>query len=165
MPPVLAIVGSANAGKTTLLEQLIASLSARGLRIASIKHSHHQPGMDTPGKDSWRLKQAGAVTSFLVGLTQLQMVADIEDAMNPNMLTDRYCADIDLVLVEGYASMPGAKIEVLRADCCRHLRCHPSELLAVVTDLPAVQAGLLQIGLNDIAALTEFVLNWVSTHD
>lgn len=65
--PVLSIVGRSNSGKTTLLEKIIIALTAQGMRIATIKHSHHQPEMDQPGKDSWRHKQAGASASLLVG--------------------------------------------------------------------------------------------------
>jgi len=162
--PVLSIVGSSNSGKTTLVEQLIAVLAGKGLRIASIKHSHHQPEMDMPGKDSWRHKQAGAVTSFLVGPSQMMMVADIEQEINPNLLADRFCDAYDLVLVEGYASLPGAKIEVLRAERSMHLLCHPSELLAVVTNVPSVYPELLQFDLDDIEALSAFVLRWIH-HD
>jgi len=158
--PVLSIVGHSNAGKTTLLEKLVRHLAAQGLRIATIKHSHHQPELDSPGKDSWRHKQAGAEASFLVGSAQMMMVADVKQELNPYMLANRFCAGFDLVLVEGYASLPGAKIEVLRAACGTGLRCHPTALLAVVSDLPdLLQPGLLQIGLDDIDGLADFILN------
>ena len=159
--PILSIVGYSNAGKTTLMEKLVGRLSAQGLRIATVKHSHHQPELDEAGKDSWRHKQAGAQTSFLIGPEQMLMVADIRQELNPNLLASRYCADFDLVLVEGYGSLPGAKIEVLRAARSNSLRYDPAELLAVVTDVAQLHADLLHIGLSDINGLVEFVLNWM----
>ncbi len=161
---ILSIVGRSNSGKTTLLEKLVARLSAEGLRIATIKHSHHQPEMDTPGKDSWRHKQAGAEASLLVGPERMLMVQDVEEDLNPRLLAERYFSDFDLLLVEGYASLPGDKIEVLRAERSTQLRCQPGALLAVVTDLPCVQAGLPQFGLDDIEGLSEFILHWIR-HD
>jgi len=162
--PLLSIVGFSNAGKTTLVEKLVAHLTGLGLRIATIKHSHHQPQLDRPGSDSWRHKQAGTGLSLLVGPEHLMMVADIEQELNPHLLANRYCSDFDLVLVEGYSSLAGAKIEVLRKASGTTLRCHPSELLAVVTDLPQLQAGLPHFGLDDVDGLADFVLNWMKSN-
>ncbi len=164
MIPILSIVGRSNSGKTTLMEKLIAVLTCRGLRIGAIKHSHHQPEMDTPGKDSWRHKQAGAAASILIGPERMLMVQDIKEDMNPRLLAERYFSDFDLLLVEGYASLPGDKIEVVRADRSTDLRCHPDELLAVVTDVPSIHSGLPQFELDDIEGLSEFVLHWIR-HD
>ncbi|MDQ6963325.1 MAG: molybdopterin-guanine dinucleotide biosynthesis protein B, partial [Mariprofundales bacterium] len=117
--PILSLVGRSNSGKTTLMERLVTGLVAQGLRIATIKHSHHQPELDTPGKDSWRHKQAGAATSLLVGPERMLMVSEVDQSLNPQLLTERLFGDYDLVLVEGYASVPGEKIEVLRAEIGR----------------------------------------------
>ncbi|GAV21140.1 molybdopterin-guanine dinucleotide biosynthesis protein B [Mariprofundus micogutta] len=163
--PILSIVGYSNAGKTTLMEKLVEKLTAQGLSIATIKHSHHQPELDTPGKDSWRHKNAGAEASFLVGPEQMMMVADIQHELNPRLLAEQYCIDFDLVLVEGYASLPGEKIEVLRAARSDSLRCDPTELLAVVTDLVDLQVEVKQIGLDDIESVAGFVLNWMHKRD
>ncbi|HXS30012.1 MAG TPA: molybdopterin-guanine dinucleotide biosynthesis protein B, partial [Steroidobacteraceae bacterium] len=59
-PKALGIAGWSGAGKTTLLIRLIPELARRGLRIATIKHAHHEFDVDTPGKDSWEHRQAGA---------------------------------------------------------------------------------------------------------
>jgi len=161
MVPVLSIVGRSNSGKTTLVEKLIARLSAQGLRIATIKHSHHQPEMDAPGKDSWRHKQAGAATSFLIGPQQMMMVADIQEQLNPNLLASRYCDGFDLVLVEGYNSLPGAKIEVVRAARSTELRCAPEELIALVSDVDALELSVPRFGLDDDQALAAWILGWL----
>jgi len=161
MVPVLSIVGRSNSGKTTLVEKLIARLSAQGLRIATIKHSHHQPEMDAPGKDSWRHKQAGAATSFLIGPQQMMMVADIQEQLNPNLLASRYCDGFDLVLVEGYNSLPGAKIEVVRAARSTELRCAPEELIALVSDVDTLELSVPRFGLDDDQALAAWILGWL----
>jgi len=159
--PVLSIVGSSNSGKTTLMEKLVAHLTAQGLRIATIKHSHHQPELDTPGKDSWRHKQAGAASSFLIGPQQMMMVADIEDELNPDLLANRYCQGFDLVLVEGYNTLPGAKIEVLRAARSNTLRCDPDDLIAVVTDVNTLDLAVPHFDLDDDQAVVAFILQWL----
>jgi molybdopterin-guanine dinucleotide biosynthesis protein B len=159
--PILSIVGHSNAGKTTLLEKLVARLCAQGLRIATVKHCHHQPEFDQPGKDSWRHKHAGAVTTFLVGSQRLAMVKDIDATPTPQNLLRQYGDDYDLMLVEGYSSLLGKKIEVLRAACQHSLRCPEQDLLAVVSDISTLPKHLNVISLNDIDSLTTLVCQWM----
>ena len=159
--PVLAIVGFSNSGKTTLMEKLISALSAEGLDVCTIKHSHHQPEMDTPGKDSWRHKHAGAKGSLLVGPEQLLMVADIQKPLTPQEMADAYFPHADLVLVEGYVSMPCAKIEVVREGRSADMRCEPSELIAVVTDMQDLSVNIPKLDLNDTQQVTTFILDWL----
>ena len=159
--PILSLVGYSNSGKTTLMEKLVAGLVAKGLRIATIKHSHHQPEMDTPGKDSWRHKQAGASTSLLVGPEKMLMVSDVDEALNPELLTARLFSDYDLVLVEGYASVAGPKIEVVRAERSQALRCNENELVAVATDITDLKVSLPLLDMNDIESLIDFMLHWM----
>ncbi len=159
--PILAIVGFSNSGKTTLMEKLITALSAEGLDVCTMKHSHHQPEMDTPGKDSWRHKHAGAKGSLLVGPEQLLMVADIQKPLTPQEMADAYFPHVDLVLVEGYASMPCAKIEVVREARSTDMRCEPSELIAVVTDIQDLGVNIPKLDLNDTQQVTTFILDWL----
>ncbi len=159
--PVLAIVGFSNSGKTMLMEKLIAALSVEGLDVCTIKHSHHQPEMDTPGKDSWRHKHAGAKGSLLVGPEQLLMVANVQKPLSPQEMADAYFPHADLVLVEGYASMPCAKIEVVREARSADMRCNPSELLAVVTDMQDLHVNIPKLDLNDMQQVATFILDWL----
>ena len=159
--PILSIVGYSNSGKTTLMEKLVAGLVAKGLRIATIKHSHHQPEMDTPGKDSWRHKQAGASTSLLVGPEKMLMVSDVDEALNPQLLASRLFTDYDLVLVEGYASVSGPKIEVVRAERSQELRCNEDELVAIVTDILDFKVNVPVLDLSDSDAVIDFILQWM----
>jgi len=159
---VLAIVGFSNSGKTTLMEKLILALSAHGLHVCSIKHSHHQPEMDTPGKDSWRHKQAGAKGALLVGPEQLLMVADIPKPLTPQEMANKYFPDADLVLVEGYASMTCPKIEVVERSTA--LRCaNDLELLAVATDIDDFDVSIPKLDLNDTDEVAQFILGWLNS--
>jgi len=159
--PILSLVGYSNSGKTILMEKLVAGLVAKGLRIATIKHSHHQPEMDTPGKDSWRHKQAGASTSLLVGPEKMLMVSDVDETLNPELLTARLFRDYDLVLVEGYASVAGPKIEVVRAERSQELRCNEDELIAVATDILDLKVSVPLLDMNNTQVLTAFVFQWL----
>src|SRR3990172_1417227 len=99
-PPIFSFIGHSGSGKTTLIEKLVRKLSGRGLRVAVIKHAHHKVVLDTPGKDSFRYKQAGAAISMLVTANELQLVADAVDRREPEQLAQRFLGEADMVLAE-----------------------------------------------------------------
>lgn len=159
-PAVFIFVGHSGSGKTTLIEKLLRELSGRGLRVATIKHAHHKVVLDTPGKDSWRYKQAGAVMSMLVTSSELQLVADAVDQREPEQLAQRFLGEADLVLAEGFSHAAGVKIEVLRRECSTTPRCGIGDgLIAIVTDVEAVYPQLPHFALDDISGIVQFMLD------
>jgi molybdopterin-guanine dinucleotide biosynthesis protein B len=159
-PPVFIFVGHSGAGKTTLIEKLVGELSARGLRVATIKHAHHKVVLDTPGKDSWRYKQAGAVMSMLVTSNALQLVADAVDRREPAQLAQRFMGEADIVLAEGFSHASGVKIEVLRREHSTTPRCVIEDgLIAIITDVADVYAQLPHYALDDIDGIVRFMLD------
>lgn len=165
MSKVISIVGHSGSGKTTLVEKLVCELSNRGLKIATIKHAHHKVELDTPGKDSYRYKAAGAAMSMLLTRDALQLVADAPtgrepDEREPEQLARRFMNNADLVLAEGFSHAPGAKIEVLRRACGKAPRCTIDDgLIAIVTDMDEVYPGLPHFALEDIAGIAQFLLS------
>ncbi len=160
MSNVFTVVGHSGSGKTTLVEKLLPELCSRGLRVATIKHAHHKVVLDTPGKDSFRYKQAGAVMSMLVTSNELQLVADAVDRRDPEQLAQRFLGEADLVLAEGFSHSPGAKIEVLRRENGKPPRCAIEDgLIAIVTDMHEVYPQLPHFGLEDIAGIAQFILD------
>ena len=158
-PLVISIVGHSGSGKTTLVEKLVRELSGRGLCIATIKHAHHKVELDTPGKDSYRYKAAGAAMSILLTRDALQLVADAKLEREPEQLARRFMGEADMVLAEGFSHAPGAKIEVLRRACEKPPRCTIADgLIAVVTDMDEIYPELPHFGLEDIAGITAFLL-------
>jgi len=158
--PVFIVVGHSGSGKTTLVEKLLRELSGRGLRVATIKHAHHKVVLDTPGKDSFRYKQAGAVMSMLVTSNELQLVADAVERRDPEQLAQRFLGEADLVLAEGFSHSPGEKIEVLRRENGKPPRCTVEDgLIAIVTDMDEAYPQLPHFGLEDIAAIAQFILD------
>ena len=156
---VISIVGHSGSGKTTLVEKLIRELCARGVKVATIKHAHHKVELDTPGKDSFRYKDAGAVMSMLLTRDALQLVADAKTERDPEQLAQRFMGEADLVLAEGFSHAPGAKIEVLRRACDKPPRCAIEDgLIAIVTDMDEVYPQLPHFGLEDVSAIVDFIL-------
>ena len=117
--PVIGMVGFSGSGKTTLLEKVIVLLKQHQLRIAVIKASHHDIDFDTPGKDSYRLRKAGADTTLLCAKQRWLMIHDQHDpGINPplaDMIDVVRQTSPDLVLIEGFKQETFAKIAVNRS--------------------------------------------------
>jgi molybdopterin-guanine dinucleotide biosynthesis adapter protein len=159
MANIFIFVGHSGSGKTTLIEKLLRELSGSGLQVATIKHAHHKVRLDTPGKDSWRYKQAGASISMLVTSDELQLVADAVDRREPEQLAQRFLGEADLVLAEGFSHAGGVKIEVLRRECSATPRCAVEDgLIAMVTDADEVYPQLPHFALDDINGIVQFML-------
>jgi len=104
--PVLGFAAVSGTGKTTLLTRLIPVLCERGLRCAVIKHSHHDVEIDRPGKDSHRLREAGAGQVILASPHRTFWVQEGDGISEPrlsDLLARLDTASLDLVLVEAEA--------------------------------------------------------------
>ena len=131
-PAVVAFVGGHNSGKTTLVAALIPRLAARGLAVGTIKHTTKDAEDDVPGKDSHRHAAAGAAVAGFVtpGRTTARRFGPeprFEDVI------DTSYSDCDVVLVEGYKSLPVPRIEIVRAGTSRPAVESP---VARVSDVP-----------------------------
>lgn len=109
-PPYVRIIGPKNSGKTCLVEALVGRLSSLGLRVGTIKHDAHDFQIDHPGKDTWRHRQAGSVTTLICSATQLALMSDLSDPPAVADLVQQYFGNCDVVLVEGYKSDTGPAI-------------------------------------------------------
>ena len=156
LPSIVSIVGKSNSGKTTLIERLIPALSARGYRIGTIKHSHHDIDLDQPGKDSYRHKGAGAEAVMMAGPNRIALVKDVADAQLDDLLG--YFKDLDLIITEGYKRTTRPKIEVCRAARSGTPLCadDPS-LVALVTDLDLDHLAVPVFLPDDIQGLADFI--------
>jgi molybdopterin-guanine dinucleotide biosynthesis adapter protein len=136
--PRVHLVGLKNAGKTTLMIELIGELRRRNYRVGAIKHSPHAHPLDQPGKDSFRHGEAGASpTAFVTGAGTAVFLDASPGADIYALLTPLY-ADCDLILVEGDIRSPGPRVEVWRAALGRPpLACENPDILAVISDDPA----------------------------
>ncbi|TVQ39775.1 MAG: molybdopterin-guanine dinucleotide biosynthesis protein B [Geminicoccaceae bacterium] len=157
---VFGIVGWKNSGKTTLTERLVAHLSAEGVTVSTIKHTHHDVDLDQPGKDSWRHRRAGAVETLLATPTRTMLIHERRAAPEPPL--DTLLArlqPVDLVLVEGFKYHPHPKLEVSRRAIGRPLiaRTEPS-IVALATDYLPDGTDLPRFELDQVAAIARFIL-------
>ncbi len=57
---IIGVYGFQDAGKTTLVEDLVRALVRKGHTVASVKHTTHAKSVDSEGKDTWRHWKAGS---------------------------------------------------------------------------------------------------------
>lgn len=140
-PQTVCIVGRQNAGKTTLLESLVACWSQQGLCVAVLKHDGHadvRTNTEVPGapgadrrRDDWekdnsdtaRYAAAGADATWVAGGGQslLRFVRDLQveelDQMAARLT--RSLADVgqapDVIAAEGWKHCGWPKVAVIRS--------------------------------------------------
>lgn len=162
MPKVLAVSGVKNSGKTTVLEGLVARLSAQGLKAAVVKHDGHQFEADRPGTDSFRHLAAGAVGTAVFDGEKFQLVR--RAAVTENDLIPLF-PEADVILLEGFKDSRWPKVEVVRAGNSDGPVCDPATLLALVTDLPLSLPGVPVLALEDGDGLAQLVAAYVKGGD
>ena len=148
-------------GKTTLLERLIPTLTARGLVVSLIKHSHKNVDIDRPGKDSWRLRESGCKEVLLLGNERWALMHELRGAPEPDLdyLISRmkHC---DVVLIEGFKHGDFPKLEVWRSTQ-NQPTLHPTwgGIVGIACDISPPAANVPCIPLDNIEAIADFVLN------
>lgn len=158
---VFGIAGHSGMGKTTLLERLVPALTARGLVVSLIKHSHKAIEIDRPGKDSYRLREAGCSEVLLLGNDRWALMHELRGAEEPPLdyLLSRL-QDCDLVLVEGFKGGEFPKLEVWRAEVGKPtLWPDWPGIVAIATDTAPPSTDVARLDLADVAAVADFVLS------
>jgi molybdopterin-guanine dinucleotide biosynthesis protein B len=161
--PVLAIVGWKNSGKTTLATKLIAELTRRGFRVASIKHAHHDADIDREGTDTLRLRAAGAGEVALVTSRRWAIIHELGGDPEPTLdETLARLSPADIVIVEGYKRESIPKIEVRRREARQTDPMAPGDanIVAVAADHAANGVGRPVFRIDAIAAIADFVVDW-----
>ncbi len=158
---VFGITGWKNSGKTTLTERLVAELTARGYRIATVKHAHHDFDIDKPGADSFRHRAAGAVETAIVSGRRWALMHELRDEPEPALgeILARL-SPCDLVLVEGYKREAHAKIEVRRtgARSSEPLCRNDPAIVAIAADHIVDEPHLPVFAIDDVTAIADFIL-------
>ena len=157
---IIGLAGWSGSGKTTLVTGVIPVLAGRGLKIATVKHAHHEFDTDRPGKDSWLHRQAGASEVAIVSSRRWAIVHELHDEPEPP-LADVLAklSPVDLVIVEGFKRHSHPKLEVYRAAVGKPL-LHPDDdcIVAVATDAPLRQALVPVVMLNDLESVANVLL-------
>ncbi len=164
--PLLGFVAASGTGKTTLLAAVIPLLSAAGLRVGCIKHTHHPFDIDRPGKDSYLLRQAGAQQILIGGRDRWALIVEADTGEEPpltDMIARMQLDALDVILVEGFklASLP--KIEIHRAELGDSVQCEDERtIIALATNQkPAPNVSVPVLNLDDARDVARFILDRV----
>jgi molybdopterin-guanine dinucleotide biosynthesis adapter protein len=152
---IIGLAGWSGSGKTTLVTKVIPVLVERGLRVATVKHAHHDFDTDQPGKDSWLHRRAGASEVAIVSARRWAIVHELGREPEPELMEVlAKLSAVDLVIVEGFKRHPHPKLEVYRAEVGKPL-LHPDDdcIVAVATDKAVPEAQVPVVMLNDIETI------------
>ncbi|OOH89132.1 bifunctional molybdenum cofactor guanylyltransferase MobA/molybdopterin-guanine dinucleotide biosynthesis adaptor protein MobB [Pasteurellaceae bacterium 15-036681] len=154
--PLLAITGYSGTGKTTLLEKLIPALTKRNIKVGLIKHSHHNVDVDKAGKDSYRMRMAGANPTMVVCDQRWALMAETTELASFDFLLQQFeHKNVDLVLVEGFKHEGLPKIQLHRKGIEKPLPELDRFTLATATDYPLDRENWLDI--NNLEQIADFI--------
>lgn len=165
--PMVGFVAPSGTGKTTLLRKLVPALRERGVRVGYLKHTHHAFQIDTPGKDSYEIAEAGADQVMLASTRGWALIdrrpAPVTDLADADLadFSARFDADrLDLLLVEGFHRSRYPKIEVHRSSSGQGLMYpRDKDIIAVATDTDlAGDEHPPALPIDDPAAIVEFIV-------
>jgi len=157
--PVLGFAASSGTGKTTLISRLIPILNERGLKVGLVKHSHHDFDIDQPGKDSYRLRKAGASPVVLVSSHRRAVITELP-SQEPTLEEQLYCFSndpVDLVIVEGFKHEVFPKIELHREELnCAFLHTDDPSIIAIASNTN-VNSNIPCLSINAPEQVADFI--------
>ncbi len=159
---VYGVVGWKNAGKTGLMERLVAEITGRGFTVSTVKHAHHTFDVDHPGKDSHRHRIAGAREVLLASGARFALMHELRGAEEPPL--DAHLArlsPVDLVLIEGYKRDGHPKVEAHRAETGNALIAPGDPTVRAVASDVALELDRPVFDLNDTKTIADFILREV----
>lgn len=157
---VIGVAGFKNAGKTTLVEKLVAELTRRGFRISTVKHAHHSFDIDHEGRDSFRHRKAGATEVAVVSAQRWAIIHELRERPEPSL--DAILAKMapaDLVIIEGYKRDSHPKIEVrnLALDHPELARSDPT-VIAIAANGDVAGEPVPVFDRDDVRSLSDFII-------
>ena len=158
--PIIGIAGWKKSGKTTLTEKLIREFTARGHKVAAVKHAHHEFQIDDGDTDSARHRRAGAQQMAIVSGKRWAIVSELKGVPEPNF--EEVIASLepaDLIIVEGYKSAPIPKIEARRLESRtkKPLAEDDRLVIAIAADHAVEDTQLPTFQLNEITKIADFI--------
>ncbi len=166
--PVLGIAAWSGTGKTTLLEKLLPRLGEYGLNVAVIKHAHHSFDVDQPGKDSYKLRSAGAAPVLVASRQRFALMQETPGQDEPDLgqlIAMMVPHKPDLVIVEGFKAWPIPKLVLYRDGIGDAAILTGQWVEAVALSAPPpidLAASVAQLDLDDSEAVAQWVVTWLS---
>ena len=158
--PILSVVGNSGSGKTVYLEKLIPELKSRGIRLGVVKNDAHGFDIDIPGKDSWRLTQAGADITMIASPKKLAVIEQWAEKESLELMANRM-NNVDLIITEGFRTGNAPKIEIRRAACDHEPIFKGEQLFAIVSDVATHEGFVPCFPLDNPKPLADFIMDYI----
>ncbi|MEL7258084.1 MAG: molybdopterin-guanine dinucleotide biosynthesis protein B [Pseudomonadota bacterium] len=156
---VYGVVGWKNAGKTGLMERLVAEITGRGYSVSTVKHAHHSFDVDHEGKDSHRHRVAGATEVLLASRNRFALMHELRDEDEPTLeMLLAKIAPVDLVLIEGYKRDAHPKVEAHRQEPGNPLIAPDDPTIRAVASDVKLDLDRPVFDLDDTRAIADFIL-------
>ena len=157
---VIGVAGFKNSGKTTLVEKLVAALTARGHRVSTVKHAHHSFDIDHEGRDSFRHRKAGATEVAVVSRSRWAIIHESRGEDEPPLQEILgKLAPCDLVIVEGYKRDGHDKIEVRNLALDHPALAGDDPTVVAIAATGAIAGAPVPVfDRDDVAALVDFIV-------
>lgn len=163
--PRFGVVGWKNTGKTTLVCRLVKELTARGYRVATVKHAHVNFDIDHEHTDSHAHREAGATEVAIVSPRRWAIMHENTEA-EPEASLDQMIERLspcDLVMIEGFKGATHQKIEIRKADAGQApWLCEiDSKIVALAFDQrnqPTAPRPLPAFARDEIAAIADLIV-------
>lgn len=155
---IFGVTGWKNTGKTGLVERLVQHFTQQGFRVSTIKHAHHAFDVDTPGRDSYRHREAGASEVLVCSKNRFALMHELRDDPEPTL--DEMLgllSPADLVIIEGFKTEGHDKIECHRAEIGEKLIALTDPTIAAIASNAMSDAHVPVFKLDDTAAIADFI--------
>ncbi len=161
-PRIFSIAAPSGTGKTTLITRLLEHLRTRGVRVGAVKSDAHGVDLDTEGKDTHRMRSAGAETTGLISRDQIAIFRDpAKPEVSLEKLIDLFFSDLDIVIAEGFRSHGFPTVVVRRTGIDRSGWKMPADVIASVVDDEEIRIeGLPAFAFDDLEKLASFLLDY-----
>ena len=162
--PLIGFCAFSGTGKTTLLTQLIPIVKSKGVRLAVIKHAHHEFDVDQKEKDSYKLRHAGATQMLISSAKRWALMNELSEDQNELKLCELIeqidHKNIDLILVEGFKKETFTKIELHRPSLGHPLMCDKDKnIIALATDAECnAPQNITHLDINEPNEIATFIM-------
>ena len=160
---IFGLAGWSGSGKTTVMVNLLPELLQRGYSVSTVKHAHHQFDIDSPGKDSYEHRRAGAKEVMISSINRWALMHEVSDSKDPTLaeLTE-HMSPVDILLVEGFKWEPHLKMEIHRPSIGKPLlQPEDRNIIAVASDEPMKGLNVPVLPLGDISGIADFIVDAV----
>lgn len=160
---VFGIIGWKNSGKTFFVKKIVSILNSLNLRVASIKHAHHDFDIDHPNTDSYQHRQAGSDQIIISSSKRWAKITELRNSKEKNLA--QLISELDnpdIVIIEGYKNENHLKIEIIKdpSDESSFLHTKLKNVVALISDMRIDSFGKKQFKKNQLDEIVNYILNY-----